>query len=290
MTDSTHATLTPADALASLQWLAEAGVDDTVESIPTDWFALSAQPPAPIAMPKKAAAHPASPQSSTAAAAVETARPSTPAAPPAYAAQGTAEIIAKAREAADACTTLAELREAVLAFEGCALKKLASNTVFADGNADSGLMLIGEAPGADEDREGIPFCGVEGQLLDRMMGAIGHTRETFYVTNSIFWRPPGNRVPNDDELAICLPFVEKHIALTQPKHLILVGGIAAQTLLGAKEGITRLRSKKHSYTNSYLDAPIPAFVLFHPGYLLRQPAHKALAWRDLLAIKAALEA
>lgn len=213
-----------------------------------------------------------------------------PATPPIYASQGTAAIIAQAREIADACTTLEALRAAVEAFEGCALKKLATRTVFADGNPTSSLMLIGEAPGADEDREGIPFCGVSGQLLDRMLAAIGRTRETFYITNTIFWRPPGNRNPNDDELAICQPFVEKHIALVNPKHLVFVGGIAAKSLLGGKEGITRLRGKKHSYKNDYLDASIPASALFHPSYLLRQPSHKALAWRDLLAIKAALEA
>lgn len=261
--------LSPEEARASLEWLAEAGVDDTVEETPANWYAFQEKaPPPPIAQPKP----PVTPAPSSTL--------------PVYATQGNATLIAGSREIAEQCQNLDELRAAVSTFEGCVLKKLATKTVFADGNPASGLMLIGEAPGADEDREGIPFCGISGKLLDKMLLAIGRTREHFYITNTVFWRPPGNRNPTADELAICRPFVEKHIALVAPKHIVLVGGIAAQSLLNTTEGVTRLRTKPHSYQNMYMPEPVAVSVLFHPSYLLRQPSHKALAWKDLLQIKA----
>ena len=201
-----------------------------------------------------------------------------------------AATIAEARQLADAAGTLAELEAAVRAFDGCTLKKTAKNTVFCDGIATSGVMLVGEAPGADEDREGIPFCGVSGRLLDSMLAAIGLVRaESFYITNATFWRPPGNRTPNAEELAICRPFVEKHIALINPKLLILVGGTAASSLLEDTRGITRLRGKRYDYTNQYLTKPIETNVIFHPSYLLRQPLQKKQAWTDLLAIREYLD-
>jgi uracil-DNA glycosylase family 4 len=194
--------------------------------------------------------------------------------------------IAQARQLADAATTLAELEEAVRAFDGCALKKTARNTVFADGTPGSAFMLVGEAPGADEDAQGIPFCGVSGQLLDTMLSHIGLTRtKNFYITNTLFWRPPGNRTPSTEELEICLPFVEKHIALIQPKVLILVGGTAAKALLGETRGITRLRGQHFSYNNQYLKDNIHTQVIFHPSYLLRQPLQKKTAWHDLLNLR-----
>ena len=190
-----------------------------------------------------------------------------------------------ARHLADNATTLAELEAAVRGFGGCTLKKTATNTVFCDGNPAANIMLIGEAPGASEDQQGIPFCGKSGQLLDRMLASIGLNRASCYITNVLFWRPPGNRRPTDEELAICKPFVEKHIALINPMILILIGGTATAALLDNTVGITKLRQKSHIYTNGYLDHDIPTFALFHPSYLLRQPLHKKLAWEDLLAIK-----
>lgn len=196
------------------------------------------------------------------------------------------EWIAKAREAADRCTTLAELRAAIEAFEGCDLKKTATNTVFADGNPDSDVMVIGEAPGANEDAEGIPFCGMSGQLLDKMLSYAGLIRaKNFYITNNLFWRPPGNRRPTPDELAMCSPFVEKHIALFNPKLMILAGSTATSSLLNAKQGITSLRGKFQTYSNRYTAAPVPVAVLFHPSYLLRQPSQKKNTWHDILMIK-----
>ncbi len=199
-----------------------------------------------------------------------------------------AAAAAKARELAEACETPEALRQAVMAFEGCALKKTAMNTVFADGNPAADVMLIGEAPGAEEDRQGIPFCGPSGQLLDKMFAAIGLTRETFYISNTLFWRPPGNRPPTPEELAACRPFVEKHIALIKPRLLVLVGGTAIKSLLDTQQGITRMRGGRYRYHNAWLTAPIETRVIFHPSYLLRQPLHKRLAWHDLLDIEAFL--
>lgn len=195
-------------------------------------------------------------------------------------------VILNAREAAKAAADLPALREALAAFDGCALKKTATNLVFADGNPQAEVMLIGEAPGADEDRQGKPFVGVSGQLLDRMMAAIGLDRTTFYITNVCFWRPPGNRKPTEAELAAQLPFVTRHIELVRPKVLVLVGGSSAQGLLGLNDGITRLRGRWFDYASPNLPAPIPTLPIFHPAYLLRQPGLKREAWRDLVKLQA----
>lgn len=269
------------DALAVLQWYAEAGVDEAMEDSAVDYYALAATE----AKPKPRPAPQAQPQNTNI-----TAPAAAPVAKPVYAAKATGSIVAEAQALAASCDSVEALKKAVESFDGCALKKHATNTVFADGVATADIMFIGEAPGADEDRDGIPFCGTSGKLLDKMLAAINLDRaENAYISNTIFWRPPGNRNPNPEELEICRPFVEKHIALVQPKLLVMVGGIAAKTLLGTTEGITRLRSRAHHYHNDLLDSPIPAYALFHPSYLLRQPAHKALAWKDLLTIKQKLE-
>ena len=200
-----------------------------------------------------------------------------------------ATAVAEARAAADAATSLAELEEAVRNFTGCALKRTATNTVFAAGVATSKLMFIGEAPGAEEDRKGEPFVGTSGQLLDLMLSYIGLRRaENFYITNTLFWRPPGNRQPTAEELAICRPFVEKHIALVAPHTLVLVGGTATQSILGDTRGITRLRGQVFRYKNDYMNADVPVHVIYHPSYLLRQPTAKKQCWADLLALKSAI--
>jgi DNA polymerase len=199
--------------------------------------------------------------------------------------------VAEARALADAATDLASLEAAVRGFDGCALKKTATNMVFAAGVAASRLMFIGEAPGADEDRSGVPFCGPSGQLLDRMLSFIGLNRaKNFYITNTLFWRPPGNRQPTKEELAICKPFVEKHISLINPKLLVLVGGTATASLLNDTRGITRLRGQVFAYKNDYMASEVPVHVLYHPSYLLRQPLAKKQAWADVLALKVALAA
>jgi len=204
--------------------------------------------------------------------------------------QSNAEILTEACRLAGESTTVEQLRKAVEGFDGCPLKKTATNTVFADGNPEAKVMFIGEAPGADEDREGLPFVGVSGQLLDRMISSIGLSRtDNAYISNVVFWRPPGNRSPTSAEIATCLPFVERHIELIDPKVLVLLGGPSAKTILGRQEGITRLRGKWHDYESPKMPAPIPAMALFHPAYLLRSPGQKQLAWRDLLAIRKRLE-
>jgi uracil-DNA glycosylase len=172
-------------------------------------------------------------------------------------------------------------------FEGCALKHTASNLVFSDGNPEADVMFVGEAPGADEDRQGKPFVGVSGQLLDRMLGAIGMDRESVYISNILPWRPPGNRKPSPAEIMSCLPFIARHIELIKPKVLILVGGTSASSLLDTKEGITRLRGRWVSYkvgTGENIQE-IPTMPIFHPAYLLRQPALKREAWKDIRAIR-----
>ena len=197
---------------------------------------------------------------------------------------------ASARQLAATATSLAELESAVRGFDGCALKRTATNTVFADGAAGAELMVIGEAPGADEDRLGRPFVGRSGQLLDRMLAAIGYDRrQNAYITNILFWRPPGNRKPTDDEIAACLPFVWRHIALLRPKAVMMCGGTATGALLGRAEGIMRLRGRWFPLEAEGLDHPVPAVATYHPSFLLRSPSRKSEAWRDLLALQSKLK-
>jgi DNA polymerase len=193
--------------------------------------------------------------------------------------------IIEARKLASKCSSVDELRSAVVSFEGCEIKKTATNTVFSDGNPNAKIMLVGEAPGANEDLQGIPFCGASGMLLDKMLGAINLDRTKVYISNTVFWRPPGNRKPTDLELDMCRPFVEKHIALVSPQILILVGGIACYSLLDNTKTISTLRGRFHTYTNQYLSNLITTAAIFHPAYLLRQPAQKRLAWEDLKKIR-----
>jgi DNA polymerase len=192
-----------------------------------------------------------------------------------------------ARELAAAATTLDELREAVAGFNGCNLKFTAKSTVFADGNPQARLMLVGEAPGRDEDIEGRPFVGRSGQLLDRMLAAIGLDRTSVYIANVIPWRPPGNRTPTPHETQICRPFIERQIELVNPQVLVHLGGASAKTLLDTSEGILRLRGNWRSYRMASGEV-IPAMPTLHPAYLLRTPNHKKLAWRDFLEVKAKL--
>jgi DNA polymerase len=173
----------------------------------------------------------------------------------------------------------------VESFDGISITQTATNTVFADGQADAQIMLIGEAPGAEEDAQAIPFCGASGQMLDSMLAYIGLSRKkNIYITNTLFWRPPGNRRPTAEELAICLPFVEKHIALIKPKIIILVGSTAVAALIDSKKAITQLRGHYFDYQNEYIDSPIKTTAIFHPSYLLRSPGQKQHAWQDCLKI------
>lgn len=184
--------------------------------------------------------------------------------------------------------TLTELRALVENFNDCSLKKTAMNTVFSDGNPKARIMVIGEAPGADEDRQGLPFVGLSGKLLDKMFATIGLDRTKIYITNIMPWRPPGNRQPTLQETNLCLPFVERHIELIAPDFLILVGGTSAKTLLHTTEGIMKLRGKWLSFQTANMSNPIRTLATFHPAYLLRAPGQKRLAWLDLLALKQAI--
>lgn len=271
----------PIDALA---WQAEMGVDLCVEETPQK-AEVYAFPTGPAVAPESAPGQMARPHTQAERPAPGATTPQT-ATPPA----SIAAAIAEARALADAATDLASLNEAIKSFTGCPLKKTATNTVFAQGVPESRVMFIGEAPGAEEDRQGVPFCGPSGQLLDTMLGFIGLKRaENFYISNTLFWRPPGNRQPTPEELEMCKPFVEKHIALVNPRILTLVGGTATKAVLNESRGITRLRGQVFNYTNQYLNgASIPVHVIYHPSYLLRQPMAKKQCWGDLLALKEAL--
>jgi uracil-DNA glycosylase len=191
-----------------------------------------------------------------------------------------------AREAAKNATTLDELRALLADFDGCALRATATQLVFADGNPQSRVMFVGEAPGYDEDIVGRPFVGRSGKLLDRMMAAIGLDRTSSYIANVVPWRPPGNRTPTPQETAICLPFIRRQIELANPDILVCLGGPAMQTLLGIKDGITRSRGRWFPYDTGQRE--IRALATFHPAFLLRSPLQKRFAWRDFLALKKAL--
>jgi len=195
-----------------------------------------------------------------------------------------AALIATAREQARHARSLDELRALLQAYEGCPLKFTAKNTCFADGTPQSPLMLIGEAPGRDEDLAGLPFVGRSGQLLNLILKAIGLAREQVYIANTIPWRPPGNRTPTPLETELCRPFIERQIELARPKILVALGGPAAKSLTGAKEGILKLRGQwLHHQTAG--GAEIPVMATLHPAYLLRTPSHKKFSWADFLEVK-----
>lgn len=276
--------------LAALQWQIDAGADEAIEEEAVDRFAqaalaAAAGAPAPAKRPPDRPL-PEPPQAPRPQARHRSEPPPSWQPTPELAArelqQSGNEAVETARELAQAATTVAELREALERFEGCALKATATNLVFADGNPDSRLMIIGEAPGANEDRQGLPFVGDAGRLLDEMLAGVGLDRDKIYITNVLFWRPPGNRTPAPQEIAACLPFVERHIELVAPRYLMLAGNVSTKTLLSETRGITKLRGQWFAYQHAALANPIPAQAVLHPAYLLRQPAQKRLAWRDML--------
>jgi uracil-DNA glycosylase len=258
-----------------LTFYLEAGVDAVLDERPLDRFA----DPAPI-----------SPAPATERGAGEPRRAATPtlqrpavqaAIPPSPEA-----AVMAAREDAKGAATLEELRAILDRFTGCALRATASQLVFADGNPQARVMFVGEAPGRDEDIEGLPFVGRSGKLLDRMMAAIGLDRRSAYIANIVPWRPPGNRTPTPQESAICLPFTLRQIELANPEVLVCLGGPSAQTLLGVRDGILKTRGRWFPFQTGSRE--IRATATLHPAYLLRQPLQKRLAWRDFLAIKKAL--
>jgi DNA polymerase len=255
-----------------LAFYLEAGVDCALAEEPVDRLAEpDAAPP------------PAAPQAARVAPAIEPVRPV--AAPPVMRGEPTPApdvAITSAREAARTAPTLEALRELMQNFDGCALKNTATRLVFADGNPQARIMFVGEAPGRDEDIEGLPFVGRSGKLLDRMIGAIGLDRNTAYIANVIPWRPPGNRTPTPQETQICLPFIQRQIELVNPDVLVTLGNPSTQTLLSTREGIMRTRGRWFDYDTGR--RVIRALPTFHPAYLLRSPSYKRLAWQDLRAI------
>ena len=263
------------DPASLLKWYVEQGLDETIGEEAIDRFSLAVQPPAATPSPSVAPTAPTP---------FRPAAPSPAAAPRAPVPLESPQVVEDARALAAGCATIADLEAAIRSFEGCALKRTAKNTVFADGLPSAPVMIIGEAPGADEDRLGKPFVGVSGQLMDRMMEAIGLARgDGFYITNILFWRPPGYRTPPLAEQAMCLAFTRRHLELVRPKLLILAGGTAAKAVLDTAEGIMRLRGK---WTSVRLDdgTEIPTMPTFHPAYLLRTPASKRQSWLDMLAV------
>lgn len=269
----------PALALELLVWLRDAGAGEALEEQPVDRFARSAAELAPDVAPARPATVPA-PAAALA--------PALPGAASGAASVDRPDALAAAAAAARGAQTLAELAAAFAAFDGCELKLGARSFVFADGRPGARVMIVGEAPGRQEDEQGLPFVGPAGQLLDRMFAAIGLRRDhpdparALYITNSVPWRPPGNRQPTDDEIALCRPFLLRHIELAAPSLLVAMGNAAVQALLG-RQGITRLRGSFHTGPGG-----LPLLPMFHPSALLRRPAWKREAWADLLTLQARL--
>ena len=264
---------TNTDHLAALAWLVDAGADEAVLDEPVNRFAA----PKPMREPPRAELPQRTPTQVR-----ESFRARTPQPTPAAAPAASDDAIGTAMELAARAQTLAELKAALESYDGCALKAQATNTVFADGTPDHGIMLIGEAPGHDEDRLGLPFVGRAGKLLDKMLAAIHLDRTKVYIVNVLPWRPPDNRNPEPTEVAKCIPFLRRHIELAQPKILILLGAVSARHVLGQTDGIMRLRGKWLEY--HVAGHMIPVMPTLHPAYLLRRPIDKRLAWRDLQAI------
>ncbi len=259
----------PADLLA---WYVELGVDAALEEEAVNRLVPATTPPAPPPV-HSTPLPPPQPRTTIAPARTTVAPPR--------------ETEQAARATAQAAATLDELRAALETFEGCGLKRTATQLVFADGNPEGRVMFVGEAPGRDEDIQGLPFVGRSGQLLDRMLAAIGLDRTNVYIANVVPWRPPGNRTPTPQETAACRPFIERQIELADPDFLICLGGPAAAELMNNKGGILRFRGQWHSYDTGR--RVIPAMATLHPAYLLRQPLQKRLAWRDFLMLKEALD-
>jgi uracil-DNA glycosylase family 4 len=276
------------NSLSALTWLVEAGADEAIGEEAVDRFAAKKPQPNPSLMsnpPLEGGSKNAEHFSGRRQAPVTEFRPSPKAAarvstlPQGEGGDSIGDAIALAR----AANSLPELKAALESFDGCALKRSATNTVFADGNPASRILLIGEAPGRDEDRQGLPFVGRAGKLLDKMLAAIDLDRTSAYITNVLNWRPPDNREPSPEEAALCLPFLRRHIELVDPLVMILLGGTSVRHVMGRSDGIMKTHGRWLEYNVS--GRMVPVMPTLHPAYLLRQPAHKKLAWRDLLAVE-----
>lgn len=259
----------PLSSEEMLRWYLDAGVDEAIHETPQDRYVQSVSALAPTLAPSSVAA-----DASGAGAAPSCAPPRN------------ATVESEAAHQAVSAQTLDELKMALESFDGCPLKNMAQHTVFADGRPDAKIMVIGEAPGADEDVLGLPFVGISGRLLDRMLASIDLFRaENVYLTNVIPWRLPGNRKPTPQEVALCLPFVTRHIELIEPEILVLFGGAAASAMLNRTVPIGQLRGCWYEYS----ERRIPTLATYHPAFLLRTPSHKREVWKDLLAVKKKME-
>jgi uracil-DNA glycosylase len=280
------------DALSALAWLVEAGADEAIGEAPVDRFAAKAKPQ--TNPPLEGGGSGSVPTSKSASAATQISGRGTVSQAPLPSPKNPSDFstlpqgeggdaIGDALALARAATSLPELKAALERFDGCALKKSATNTVFADGNPDSRILFIGEAPGRDEDKQGLPFVGRAGKLLDKMLAAIGLDRTSAYITNVLNWRPPDNREPSPEEAAMALPFLRRHIELADPLVMILLGGTSVRHVMGRSDGIMKTRGRWQDYNVN--GRMVPVMPTLHPAYLLRQPAHKKLAWRDLQAVE-----
>lgn len=286
------------DLIAYLDFHVEAGVDAALDEVPHDRFREAETPAPPVGRPRRPEAQAPAPdgpqqpvlQRRELPPRGDAAAPARPAASRTYGQSASAkpeEAATDARARARDARSLAELETLLAGFDACPLKFTAKNLAFADGNPESRLMFIGEAPGADEDRIGKPFMGRSGQLLDRMMAAIGLDRSSAYVANVVPWRPPGNREPTIQELAICRPFLERQIELVDPDIIVCLGSPATKAITGTKDGILKARGRFYPYKLPHREVRVLATL--HPAYLLRQPVQKRLSWRDFRLLRAALD-
>jgi len=283
----TDTQLSHSQVRAILQWHLDVGVDETISQEAMDRFGLTA-PSAKNAVPAPAQTPQAGATSSNPAdnhnlppAFRHTTRPKTDI--------NNDALLRSAFERAAEATNISELRATLESFDGCALKKTAMNLVFVDGNEKARLLFIGEAPGAEEDRQGAPFVGPGGILLDKMLASIGFSRNEITTANTVFWRPPGNRTPTPQETVLCGPFIERLIELIDPDVLVTLGGPASKSLLGQTPGIGRLRGKWFTYSTARISHPIDTIPMYHPDSLIQTPAQKRASWQDLLAIKSRLD-
>lgn len=263
--------LSPAEIIA---WHIEAGVDEAISEEPQNRFDKPSQPPAaPMAASQASAKAPVEPMVAQALI------------PPTKQDPGQDKALKTAVKVAASANTLDELHGALEKFDGCGLKATAENLVWGYGNSDAKLMLIGDVPGDEEDRQGVPFVGPGGQLLDKMLASIGLDREQVFLSYTVFWRPPGKRTPSPGEIALCQPFVERMIEIIDPELIVTIGAPATHSLLAQKGSIARLRGKWFSYESPKMSRPVQATAIYSPDYLLSSPAMKRPTWDDLLEIK-----
>ncbi|MBM3952340.1 MAG: uracil-DNA glycosylase [Rhodospirillales bacterium] len=278
-------TISPAEAL---RWQLEAGVDETVAAIPVNRFASREDAP-PDVTGENNGELPSPPPGDPPCDGPGDMPPPLPLPALSSALAPIDDAVGRAVALAAGAATIEDLRAALAAFDGCPLKRTATNLVFTDGNPQGAVLFVGEAPGAEEDRQGLPFVGPSGRLLDRMLASIGLDRTRVCISNTVFWRPPGNRTPTTVEMAVCMPFLERLIELMDPRVLVTLGGPAAKSVLGESAGVSKLRGRWFAYASPRLARPIPATAMFHPAYLLRTPAQKRDAWRDLLMLRRKLD-